>query len=868
MITSSEIRRQFLDFFEKKQHKIVPSAPVIPFGDPTLLFTNAGMNQFKEVFLGRTCAPHSRVADSQKCIRLSGKHNDLEEVGKDDYHHSFFEMLGNWSFGDYYKKEAIIWSWELLTEVWKLPKEQLYATVYRTDDEAFELWKNETDVPDGHILRFDEKDNFWEMGDVGPCGPCSEIHIDLGADACDMADDPNHQCGVNGDCGRFIELWNLVFIQYNRNENGDLEPLTEKFVDTGAGFERITRVLQQKTSNYDTDIFTPLLHHLEKIAKIPYQNNELGISFRVIADHVRALSFAIADGAMPGNEGRGYVLRRLLRRAARHGRNLGSRTPFIYQLTATLVGQMKHQFPELEQHQGHIERVIKAEEERFNLTLDKGLEIITQMFEKLQPGQPLSGKDAFLLHDTYGFPLDLTKVICEERGYAVDEAEFAEEMKKQKQLARDAASFKMETEDIAWIELRTIEQTEFYGYDLLELPEVHIAKYFIDDNDNVKLILDATPFYAESGGQVADQGILENEESQIEILDVQKSGDLWIHSGRLISGEITAQPYRALALCDYRNAIMKHHTATHLLHAALRKVLGEHVHQKGSLVESSRLRFDFTHYHALTPEEIEMVEDEVNRIIQENYPVNRMETKLEEAKEMGAMALFGEKYGEHVRVIQIKDYSLELCGGTHVAHTGEIGLFKILSEGSIAAGIRRIEAVAGNAAFSYWRKQQVLLDNLSQLLTARPEALLEKAELLIQERKHWQKEAEKLQAKLAGAQANQLTDNIETWNDIELLVAQVPANSVDELRTMLDKLRNRLQNGIAILGANINDKANFAALIGEKLTGRYHAGKLIREVAKIAGGGGGGKPDFATAGAKQPEKIPLALASVKEILNK
>ena len=714
MLSSNEIRKQFIDFFKKKKHKAVPSAPVIPIDDPTLLFTNAGMNQFKNIFLGQKKPEYLRVVNSQKCIRAGGKHNDLEEVGKDGYHHTFFEMLGNWSFGDYYKKEAIIWAWELLTEVWKMPKEKLYATVHQSDKETYELWKNETDINPGHIEYHGDKDNFWEMGATGPCGPCSEIHMDRGEEFCNLKDDPNHKCKVNGDCHRFFELWNLVFIQYNRVKDGKLTPLANKFVDTGAGFERIVQVLQNSDSNYHTDLFMPIINKISEISGIEYHPDETGISHRVIADHIRALCFALADGGMPSNEGRGYVLRRILRRAARHGRLLHLKKPFLYVLVVTVVELMSHHYSELKERQAHIKLVIKAEEERFNLTLDNGIskfELIvaefnlgrTSLLLKNDGGKTyretikISGKDAFMLYDTFGFPLDLTKIMAEEKGLKVDEAGFHKEMEKQKIRGREAKNFDMKTSKISQLGLSTSIKTKFVGYQQHSV-KTRIVKHYVDEEKKVVIVLEETPFYAESGGQIADIGEIFNGNFKVKINEVQKENDVYFHFGKLVSGEINSENVFAEIDKDNRKNIARNHTATHLLHKALRNILGKHVQQKGSSVSSDHLRFDFTHFQQVSQRELVLIERIVNGKIRECIPLKIEIKEIEEARKEGAIALFGEKYEENVRVVSIDDYSKELCGGTHLHFTGEIGFFKITSEASIAAGIRRIEAITGFAA--------------------------------------------------------------------------------------------------------------------------------------------------------------------------
>ncbi len=689
---SKTVRQQFIDFFVNKEHHAVKSAPVIPYEDPTLLFTNAGMNQFKDIFLGRKTAEIKRAVDSQKCIRAGGKHNDLDEVGKDGYHHTFFEMLGNWSFNDYYKKEAISWAWELLTEVWKLPKDKLYATVHDSDEEAFKLWSELTDIDPTHIEYHGDKDNFWEMGETGPCGPCSEIHFDRGEDFCNLKDDENHDCKVNGDCHRYIELWNLVFIQYNRMPDRSLDPLPARFVDTGAGFERICQVLQGYTSNYDTDLFQPIIKEVEKMSGMVYHQDERGTSHRVIADHIRALTFAISDGELPSNEGRGYVLRRILRRAAHHGRLLGMKEPFLFELVDKVVEILGDHYTEISEQLIHTKLIIKIEEKRFNLTLDKGIQRFEEIIANLRATEDkktIPGKDAFTLYDTYGFPLDLTRIMAEDTGYIVDEEGFNIEMEQQKQRAREASKFVMADEEIDWIEVDKDIPTEFIGYSDTT-STCRILKYNLDDDNNVKLVLDKTPFYAESGGQVADTGRIYNEKCEIKITDVQKNQDKFVHYGKITRGFINEDQFIAVIESEYRLRIKRNHTATHLLHKALKEVLGDHVNQKGSLVHPDHLRFDFTHFQQLNERELRLVEKLVNEKVRAAMNLETRIMDIDDAKKSGATALFGEKYGDKVRVVSIGDYSTELCGGTHLDNSGEIGLFKITSESSIAAGVRRI----------------------------------------------------------------------------------------------------------------------------------------------------------------------------------
>ncbi len=872
---SKEVRQSFLDFFAGKEHKILPSAPVVLEGDPTLLFTNAGMNQFKDIFLGKAKRTHKRVADTQKCIRVSGKHNDLEEVGRDSYHHTFFEMLGNWSFGDYYKAEAIRWAWELLTEVWKLPKDRLWATVFREDDEAAALWPQETDISARRVLRFDEADNFWEMGDVGPCGPCSEIHIDRGESFCRNTD-PNHHCGVNTGCERFIELWNLVFIQFNRDERGMMTDLPSRHVDTGAGFERIVGVLQGKTSNYDTDLFRPIIEEILDITGISYENGQMetDVACRVIADHVRALSFAIADGAMPSNEGRGYVLRRILRRAARFGRILGMHQPFIYRLASPLIDVMGEAFPEIRERHRHIARVIQAEEEHFGRTLDRGIAIFEEKAQAvLQSGNSsFPGEDAFLLHDTFGFPLDLTQLMAREKSLKVDVERFDQEMDRQKKQSRKEQCAGQVIIDISEIGLE-----EFVGYENTEAEArvVLITKegHPLDEarqDDEVEIELDTTPFYGEYGGQLGDRGVLTGDDLEIDVLDTQKAGkDRIIHVARIKSGTLVkGQAVRARVDMERRKSIARNHTATHLLQAALRQILGTHVSQAGSLVAPDRLRFDFTHFAAMTDDEIWNVEEIVNKNILKNIPVCTTVKTLEEARGSGATALFGEKYDEHVRVVTAGTCSAELCGGTHVAATGEIGLFLITSEGAVAAGVRRIEALTGGGAYALAKKRSADMEAIATLLKSHPSQVQERVEKLLAQQKELESELGKLRLKQAGSLADELVRDAVEVEQVKVVATAVEAPDVDGLRRMADQLRDKLGSGVGVLGAILGGKVSFIVVVTDDLIRQrgLKAGEIVKRVASIAGGGGGGKDHLAQAGGKDPAKLPEALSRSAEIV--
>lgn len=868
-MTSQEIRQQFLDFFKNKDHKIVSSAPVVPYDDPTLLFTNAGMNQFKDVFLGQGKREYSRAADTQKCIRVSGKHNDLEEVGHDTYHHTFFEMLGNWSFGDYYKSEAITWGWELLTEVWKLPKERLWATVYRTDEEALEIWKTKTDINPAHVLKFDEKDNFWEMGDTGPCGPCSEIHINVGDDF----DNPKF---VNAGSPECIEIWNLVFIQYNRDADGKLHELPAKHVDTGMGFERVCAVLQNKKSNYDTDVFTPIIQAVSKLSNIGYDltlpaddNSDKGqtnIAMRVIADHIRTLTVAITDGATPGNEGRGYVLRRILRRAARYGRKLDLNEPFLYKLVDVVVKNMSGIFPELKQNQKTVEKIIKAEEESFNATLDRGIDLFDKIVETLesQKEKIISGDDVFKLYDTFGFPVDLTAVMAKEKGFAIDEKRFNELMNEQKDRARKSTKSKIAGTNVVenfleLINLENINKTEFTGYNELKSEAKVLTS--VKNNGTTLVILDKSPFYVESGGQTNDEGklIINGKEYNIaglvkkenRIIHIIENEEAEIKEGADVTAEVDA---------SRRWAIMRNHSATHFLHSALRKVLGNHVQQSGSYVGPDRLRFDFTHFQKLSDAEINEIEKIVNEQIRRNLDLSHhKDTPFEDAKKMGALMFFGDKYGDKVNVVQFGDSTLEFCGGTHVKNSSQIGLLKIVSESSIASGIRRIEAVTGTGVEEFIQNQVASIKNqelrINELLEEKKKLEKELAEL-------------KLQGKLGGID-NIISAGIEI-DGIKIFKGKIEASNMDELKSMGDELREKMKsNAVGMLISIIDeDKVGIVCVVSDDLIKdkKISAGKIVGSVAKILGGGGGGRPHLATAGGKDISKIDEALESFDELI--
>lgn len=856
-MTSRQIRHQFLDFFSTKNHRIVNSSPVVPFDDPTLLFTNAGMNQFKDVFLGTGTREYKRAADTQKCIRVSGKHNDLEEVGHDTYHHTLFEMLGNWSFGDYYKKEAIKWAWELLTEVWKLPKERLWATVYKDDDEALELWKSETDINPKHILKFAEKDNFWEMGETGPCGPCSEIHVNI-------SDDLENAELVNAGSPECIEIWNLVFIQYNRDETGKLNELPAKHVDTGMGFERVCAVLQNKKSNYDTDVFTPIIDAVSKLSKVKYDKEEDRIPMRVIADHIRALTFAIADGAVPGNDGRGYVLRRILRRAARYGRKINLNEPFLYKLVDVLAETMGDVFPEVVEKKDYVKKVIKAEEESFNATLDRGIELFDEVVKRLikQNVKIIPGEDVFKLYDTFGFPVDLTNVMAREINFAIDEDGFNKLMNEQKERGREAskdkfAAVNVTINDLSGFDLSNSNPTIFTGYDELQTKAKVVG--LKKNGDNTLVILDKSPFYVESGGQTDDHGKLTIDSIFYTVVDVTKIDNTVIHildsNNTLlrIGSEVIAE------VDDNRRwDIMRNHSVTHFLHKALRTVLGTHVQQAGSYVGPDRLRFDFTHFAKLTNDEIHKIEAMVNEQTRKNYPLkHHRNTPFDEAKKMGALMFFGDKYGDKVNVVQFGDFSMEFCGGTHVYNSSEIGLFKILSESSIASGVRRIEAVTGAGVEKYIQSQQEQIKFSEQ-----------KIEELLDIKKKLEKEIAELRMKEKLEQLDHILSLSSDEKGITIYKGKVHADSMDELKSFGDEMRNKIKSGIGVLIAQIEDKVGIVCIASDDLIKdkKLSAGKIVGELAKLVGGGGGGRPHLATAGGKDVNQIVAALSKVEKIV--
>ena len=872
MLSSAEIRQQFLDFFKEKGHHIVPSAPIVVKNDPTLLFTNAGMNQFKDYFLGNSKPSYTRVADTQKCLRVSGKHNDLEEVGVDTYHHTMFEMLGNWSFGDYFKKEAIAWSWELLTEVYKLDKDKLYVTIFEgdekeglpKDEEAYNEWKKV--ITEDRILLGNKKDNFWEMGDTGPCGPCTEIHVDCRSD--EERKIVDGKTLVNADHPQVIEIWNNVFIQFNRLKDGSLEPLPAKHVDTGMGFERLVRVLQGKQSNYDTDVFTGTIAEVERITnkKYDYSDSKQAVAFRVIADHIRAIAFTIADGQLPSNTGAGYVIRRILRRAVRYYFSyLDYKQPLLHQLMPLLARQFEKVFPELQQQVGFVSKVVKEEEDAFLRTVDKGLSQLESFKNNI------TGKEAFVLYDTYGFPFDLTLLIAGEKGLSVDEAGFKEEMQQQK--SRSRAATVIDTED--WIVLNDESATRFVGYDLLEA-QTKVVKYRkvkAKGKEAYQLVLDNTPFYAESGGQVGDTGTLAFDGEIVQVIDTKKENNLFIQFTEKLPASIDVDVIAKVDISK-RKSIANHHSATHLLHAALRNVLGTHVAQKGSLVNAEHLRFDFSHFAKVTEDELEKIEALVNRKIRENIPVIIKELPKEEALQLGAMALFGEKYGDIVRVVIIDpSYSVELCGGTHVGNTGELGLFKIKHESAVAAGVRRIEAVSGEAAETYINEQLESLSKIKEALK-NPKDVQKAIENLFAENSELKKKVESMEAKQLNIIKQQLLDKQSTFPLTEGLDAVfvggiVEVNSADALKKLCFDLQKEVSCSAIVLVANIEGKAAVAVAIDQTIIDikEIDAIKIIKEhIAPLIKGGGGGQKTLATAGGQDTSKLDLVIDKVKSLL--
>ena len=860
---SAEIREAFLRFFEEQGHTRVASSSLIPGNDPTLLFTNAGMNQFKDCFLGQEKRAYTRAVSSQKCVRAGGKHNDLENVGYTARHHTFFEMLGNFSFGDYFKQDAINFAWTFLTGVLKLPKEKLWVTVYASDDEAYDIWTQQVGVPPERMVRIGDNkgapyasDNFWTMGDTGPCGPCTEIFYDHGAD---IWGGPPGSPEEDGD--RYIEIWNNVFMQFNRTADGVLHPLPAPSVDTGMGLERISAVMQHVHSNYEIDLFQSLL---AAAAKAIGCANEEQASLKVVADHIRSCGFLIADGVLPSNEGRGYVLRRIIRRACRHGNKLGANGSFFYQIVAALVAEMGEAFPELTQNQAHIERVLKAEEEQFAKTLEQGLKILEQDLAGLQ-GNVVPGDVVFKLYDTYGFPMDLTGDIARERNLTLDEEGFEREMEAQRVRARSASSFGMDYNSLVKVDVAT----EFTGYKATHGSAKVIALYkdgqsvdVLSEGDDGVVVLDQTPFYAESGGQIGDCGFLKASSGRFDVRDTTKTGGAFLHHGVLASGSLTVgSPVETQVDADVRHATALNHSATHLLHAALRQVLGEHVQQKGSLVDSQRLRFDFSHFEAIKPAQIKALEDIVNAQVRKNTPVETEETDIETAKAKGAMALFGEKYGDNVRVLSMGgNFSVELCGGIHANRTGDIGLLKIISEGGVASGVRRIEAVTGAAALAYLNAGEEQLKEAASLVKGSRDNLIDKLSAVLERNRALEKQLEQLQAKAASAAGDDLSASAQDVKGVKVLAVRLDGQDGKALLALVDQLKNKLGRAVILLGSVHEDKVVLVAGVTKDLTGQLKAGDLMKQAAAAVGGKGGGRPDMAQGGGVDAGALDAALA--------
>jgi alanyl-tRNA synthetase len=871
MMTGSEIRQRFLTFFADRGHTVVASSSLIPHNDPTLLFTNAGMNQFKDCFLGAEKRVYVRAASSQKCVRAGGKHNDLENVGRTARHHTFFEMLGNFSFGDYFKKEAIAYAWEFLTEDLGIDRNRLYVSVYTDDDEAADIWHEQENVPRERIFRFEE-DNFWAMGDTGPCGPCSEIFFDNGPEvSCGRPD-----CTVGCDCDRYMEIWNNVFMQFDRQPDGTLVPLPKPAVDTGMGLERITTVMQGVKSNYDTDLLRDIIRYIEDLSGKPYgRDSDADVSMRVIADHSRATAYLIADGVLPSNEGRGYVLRRIMRRAMRHAKMLGFSDPVLYKTAVFVLESMAEAYPEEAERKGFVAKIVQNEEERFMQTLDNGLRILNEEVAKLKEAKQtvIPGSTLFKLYDTYGFPTDLTADIVQADGFTIDEAGFDACMEKQRQKAREHWKGSGE-EAIQAIYRHLVDQgfsTRFCGYEHLSSPcqvtailvhgeQVSQAKV----GETVEILTDATPFYGESGGQVGDSGVMSADGVEVAITDTRKPlPDITVHVGQVTKGTLQIGQKVILSVdAEARQATALNHTATHILHAVLVDVLGDHVQQAGSLVAPERLRFDFNHFSALSADELLRIESEVNRHIRENQAVDTAEMGHDDAVAAGATALFGEKYGDRVRVVNLGDFSMELCGGTHTAAAGDIGLFKIVQEGGIAAGVRRIEAVTGQRALDYVQQQEATINRLAGTVRSDRSQLENRLLKLVERQKELEREVATLESRLKAGQADDILDRVQDVNGIKVLAAKVDQTDAKGLRDMADKLRDKLGSGVVAIGCPADGKASLLVAVTKDLTDRVHAGKLIGVLAAEVGGRGGGRPDLAQAGGSQPDNLDAALQQV------
>jgi alanyl-tRNA synthetase len=872
-MTGNEVRKAFLDYFQKRGHKVVRSSSLVPADDPTLLFTNAGMVQFKRVFLGEEKRGYQRATTSQKCVRAGGKHNDLENVGYTARHHTFFEMLGNFSFGDYFKEKAIEFGWDLLTNGYGLPADRLWVSIYLDDDEAGQIWHNQVGVPEDRIVRFGEEDNFWAMGDTGPCGPCSEIHLDRGeAYGCGKPD-----CTLGCECDRFMEIWNLVFMQFNRDASGKMTPLPKPSIDTGLGLERMAALLQDVPTNFDTDLILPIMERAEELSGVARsESKQADVAMKVIADHSRAAAFLISDGVLPSNEGRGYVLRRIMRRAIRYGRNIGLTRPFLHETAKVVFDIMNPAYPELKEASAFITSVIKNEEARFSETLDYGLRLLNDTLEEMSAKgeSEVPGEIVFKLYDTYGFPVDIVRDVARDRKLTIDMDGFDAAMTRQRERSRSVTAFSEISDAYRGLSAEGF-KSDFAGYGTLSMDSKAVllvvdgrAVEEAGAGTSVEIVTEQTPFYGESGGQVGDSGKITGPDLEVAVLDTAKDPTgLIIHKGTVLTGTIRKNETLTLTVDGQkRDATALNHTATHILHAALRRVLGSHAKQAGSLVSPERLRFDFTHFSQVTAEQIEQIERFANRRIRQNVPVGTEEMDAESAFSSGATALFEEKYGDQVRVVSLADFSKELCGGTHTSRTGNIGLFKIVSESSIASGVRRIEALTGEAALQYVQQNARLLSEAAAKVKDRPAALPAKIEALLTEHRVLEKEIERLKAEVAKIRAEESTGEAETVNGISLLVQKVAADSPAALRELADRYRDRLGSGVVVLGAVSGGKVLLIAAVSKDLAGRVHAGKLVKAAAAEVGGGGGGRPDMAQAGGSEPENIDKALEKVREMI--
>jgi len=872
-MTGDDLRRKFLAYFEQKGHTIVKSSSLVPDDDPTLLFTNAGMVQFKRTFLGEDKRPYVRAVSSQKCARAGGKHNDLESVGRTGRHHTFFEMLGNFSFGDYFKEQAIELAWDLVTRGYGIPDDRLWVSVYEKDDEAYKLWSNRTGVAEDRIVRLGEKDNFWSMGDTGPCGPCSEILIDQGeAVSCGRP-----ECRVGCDCDRYLELWNLVFMEFSRDESGRMTPLPKPSIDTGMGLERITAVVQGVTNNYETDLFSPIIKEIEALSGHSFgESPEIDVSIKVIADHSRAAAFLIGDGVLPSNEGRGYVVRRILRRAIRYGRTLGLTRPFLHQTARKVSRIMKTAYPELLEADAYIKNIIKGEEERFLGTLDTGLRVLEDALGELKAKgiSGIPGGLIFKMYDTYGFPVDLIRDIVRDEGISLDMAGFEQAMDQQRLQSRTSQVVYPEGSAYSSLSAQGI-QTDFVGYNLISI-ESKVIMVVQDGEaleqaaagDSIELVTVKTPFYGEAGGQAGDCGRIFSQDFEMEVSDtVRDPNNIFIHKGKVLQGNISPGQTVTLTVDQKRrSAIAGNHTATHILHAVLRQVLGDHVKQSGSLVAPDRLRFDFTHFSAVDDSTLQKIETLVNDRIQQNIPVRIEEMEAEAAFKTGATALFEEKYGDLVRLVSIENFSKELCGGTHTQRSGDIGLFKIISEGSIAAGVRRIEALTGRAALAYIQDTSRTMHALAQMLKTKPEELTERFQKALAQLKSLDKELAALKTRKAAKESDVLPSEIKTVNGVSVLAKEVSVDTAAALRDLADRFKAKMKSGILVLGSRTPDKALLVVVVTKEYLDQYHAGKIIKQVAAVVGGGGGGRPDMAQAGGSKPEKLPEALDKVFDIV--